>query len=243
MSGDSLQGRVVLVTGSGRGLGSAIARAAGAGKARVVVNGRRDTRAIDAVAADVERAGGEALGVRADVCVFEEARGLVQRTLARWGRIDVLVNTVGDFHWDALVDLEPAEWRRVIASNLDSVFHMCRLVVPHMRERRFGRIVSVAAVGSAAGQGEPQMAAYCAAKAGVIALSRSLALEEARAGITVNVVSPGLLRDEPGPAAGLTPAEKRCRPGCPWATPVAPPTSSAPCSSSPPRPPSSSPGR
>ena len=83
-----------------------------------------------------------------------------------------------------------------MASNLDSVFHMCRLVVPHMRERRFGRIVNFAAVGSAATQGEPEMAAYSAAKAGVIALSRALALEEARCGITVNVVSPGLLRDE-----------------------------------------------
>lgn len=201
MSEDSLRGRVVLVTGSARGLGSAIARAAGAEKARVVVNGRQDARAIEAVAAEVERAGGEALGVRADVRVFEEARLLVERALVRWGRIDVLVNTVGDFHWHRLVELEPAEWRGLIASNLDSVFHMCRLVIPHMRERRFGRIVNFAAVGSVATRGEPQMAAYCAAKAGVVALSRSLALEEARAGITVNVVSPGLLRDEPAAAA------------------------------------------
>jgi 3-oxoacyl-[acyl-carrier protein] reductase len=75
---------------------------------------------------------------------------------------------------------------------------MCRLVVPHMRERRFGRIVNLAAVGAAGTQGEPQMTAYGAAKAGVVALSRALALEEARCGITVNVVSPGLLRDESG---------------------------------------------
>jgi 3-oxoacyl-[acyl-carrier protein] reductase len=207
VSEDSLRGRVVLVTGSARGLGSAIARAAGAEQARVVVNGRQDARAIEAVAAEVERAGGEALGVRADVRVFEEARELVERALVRWGRIDVLVNTVGDFHWHPLVELEPAEWRGLIASNLDSVFHMCRLVIPHMRERRFGRIVNFAAVGSVASRGEPQMAAYCAAKAGVVALSRSLALEEARAGITVNVVSPGLLRDEP--AAASAPSSER----------------------------------
>ena len=85
-----------------------------------------------------------------------------------------------------------------MATNLDSVFHMCRLVVPHMRERRFGRIVNLAAVGAAGTQGEPQMTAYGAAKAGVVALSRALALEEARCGITVNVVSPGLLKDESG---------------------------------------------
>ncbi len=110
----------------------------------------------------------------------------------------MLVNTVGSFNWNPLVDVEPEEWRRIVATNLDSVFHMCRLVVPHMRERRFGRIVNFAAVGAAATLGEPQMAAYSAAKAGVVALSRALALEEARCGITVNVVSPGLLKDESG---------------------------------------------
>jgi 3-oxoacyl-[acyl-carrier protein] reductase len=116
----------------------------------------------------------------------------------KWGRIDVLVNTVGRFHWNPLVEMEPADWRRIVATNLDSVFHMCRLVVPHMRERRFGRIVNLAAVGAAGTQGEPQMTAYGAAKAGVVALSRALALEEARCGITVNVVSPGLLKDDSG---------------------------------------------
>ncbi len=196
MTDEGLRGRVILVTGSGRGLGAAIARAAGAERARVVVNCRHDTRSAEAVAADVARAGGEALTVRADVSAFDEARELVERTVGHWGRIDVLVNLVGGFHWSALVDMDPEDWRQVLASNLDSVFHMCRLVVPHMRERRFGRIVNFAAVGSGATQGEPEMAAYSAAKAGVIALSRSLALEEARCGLTVNVVSPGLLRDE-----------------------------------------------
>lgn len=201
MNDDGLRGKVFLVTGSGRGLGAAIARAAGAEKARVAVNCRQDPRTIEAVAGEVERAGGEAVALRADVSVFQEARSLVERVVARWGRVDVLVNTVGDFHWDALADLGTEVWRRVIASNLDSVFHMCRLVVPHMREAHFGRIVNFAAVGAAATQGEPQMAAYSAAKAGVVALSRALALEEARSGITVNVVSPGLLRDDGAPPA------------------------------------------
>jgi NAD(P)-dependent dehydrogenase (short-subunit alcohol dehydrogenase family) len=201
MNDDGLRGRVFLVTGCGRGLGAAIARAAGGEKARVVVNARADAKAAEAVAAEVVKAGGEALPVRADVTDFEQARALVDETLAKWGRVDVLVNTVGAFNWNPLVEIEPEEWRRVVATNLDSVFHMCRLVVPHMREKRFGRIVNFAAVGAAATQGEPQMAAYSAAKAGVVALSRALALEEARCGITVNVVSPGLLRDETGSKA------------------------------------------
>jgi 3-oxoacyl-[acyl-carrier protein] reductase len=208
MNDDGLRGRVFLVTGSGRGLGAALARAAGAERARVVVSCRRDTREAEAVAAEVRRAGGEALALSGDVADFEEARALVDRVLAEWGRIDVLVNTVGAFHWNPLVEVEPAEWRRVIATNLDSVFHMCRLVVPHMREKRFGRIVNFAAVGAAGTLGGPEMAAYSAAKAGVVALSRALALEEARCGITVNVVSPGLLRDESGGKAAAAADER-----------------------------------
>ena len=203
MTGDGLRGRVFLVTGSGRGLGAALARAAAAENARVVVNCRADVKSAEAVAAGVQRAGGEAVAVRADVASFPEARTLVEQALAKWGRIDVLVNTVGGFNWNPLVEVAPVEWRRILGTNLDSVYNMCHLVVPHMRERRFGRIVNFAAVGAAATQGEPQMAAYSAAKAGVVALSRALALEEARCGITVNVVAPGLLKDEGGgrPAA------------------------------------------
>jgi NAD(P)-dependent dehydrogenase (short-subunit alcohol dehydrogenase family) len=195
---DGLRGRVFLVTGSGRGLGAALARAAGAEKARVVVNCRKDLKCAESVAAQVQKAGGEALALRADVTEPAEAKTLVEQAVARWGHVDVLVNTVGRFNWNALAELDPAEWRKIVASNLDSVFHMSRLVLPGMRERRFGRIVNFAAVGAASTLGEPQMAAYSAAKAAVVALSKALALEEARCGITVNVVSPGLLKDESG---------------------------------------------
>jgi NAD(P)-dependent dehydrogenase (short-subunit alcohol dehydrogenase family) len=201
MNDDGMRGRVFLVTGSGRGLGAALARAAGAEKARVVVNCRSDSKSAEAVAVEVQKAGGEAIVIRADVAAVDGAHALVEEALAKWGRIDVLVNTVGSFNWNPVVEVEPEEWRRIVATNLDSVFHMCRLVVPHMREKRFGRIVNFAAVGAAATLGEPQMAAYSAAKAGVVALSRALALEEARCGITVNVVSPGFLKDETGSRA------------------------------------------
>jgi NAD(P)-dependent dehydrogenase (short-subunit alcohol dehydrogenase family) len=198
MNDDGLRDKVVLVTGSGRGLGAALARAAGAEKARVVVNCRESLKDAETVAGAVRKSGGEALAFRADVADFDQARSLVDQTVKTWGGVDVLVNTVGSMNWNGLRDLEPADWRRVMGSNLDSVYNMCRLIVPLMREKRFGRVINFAAVGAASTVGEPQMAAYAAAKAGVVALSKSLALEEARCGITVNVVSPGLLEDQTG---------------------------------------------
>ena len=203
MSENGLRGRVFLVTGSGRGLGAALARTAAAAGARVVVHGRPDEKDVERVAAEIEKAGGEALPAHADVAAFEGASALVAQTIARWGHLDMLVNTVGAFAWKPLVEVEPPEWRRVVASNLDSVFYMCRLAVPHMREKRFGRIVNFSSVGAAT-QCEPQLGAYSAAKAGVIALSRALALEEARSGITVNVVSPGLIREDGEPSGSAS---------------------------------------
>jgi 3-oxoacyl-[acyl-carrier protein] reductase len=198
--GDGLRGKVLLVTGGGRGLGAALVRAAAQRRAHVVINCRADERAAQALAVEARRAGGEALVCRADVSDHEQARGLVDAAIRAFGRVDVLVNTVGAFSWKPVGDLSPQEWRGVIASNLDSVFHMCQLVLPHMRRNHWGRIVSVGAVGAERALGQPQVSAYSAAKAGVIAFSRSIALEEARCGITVNVVSPGVLMDD-GPKA------------------------------------------
>jgi 3-oxoacyl-[acyl-carrier protein] reductase len=92
-------------------------------------------------------------------------------------------------------ETEPAEWRTIVASNLDSVYHMSRLALPHMRRNHWGRIVNLGAVGAERTVGQPKVAAYSAAKSAVVAFSKALALEEARGGITVNVVCPGVLKD------------------------------------------------
>ena len=119
----------------------------------------------------------------------------MEEALKAFGRIDVLVNTVGVFGWKPVAELDPAEWRAMMASNLDSVYHMSRLVIPHMRKNHFGRIVNFGAVGAERTVAHPKASAYSAAKAAVVAFSKALALEEARCGITVNVVSPGVLVD------------------------------------------------
>lgn len=203
MGAESLKGRVVIVTGSGHGLGASLARAAAARGADVVVNCRADGSRAQALAEELGRQGRRALAFRADVADYEEARGFVGDVIQAFGRIDVLFNTVGSFLWKPVADMDPKEWRATLASNLDSVYNMCRLVLPSMRQNRYGRIVSLGAVGAERALGQPEVAAYSAAKAAVIAFSRALALEEARGGITVNVVCPGVFVDGDVPAPSV----------------------------------------
>ena len=192
---DGIRDKVVLVTGSGRGLGSHVARAVAESRARVVVNCRSNERRAQALGEDIQKRGGHALVCRADVSDYGQAQGLVEETVRAFGRVDVLINTVGGFAWKPVAETEPSEWRAMLASNLDSVYHMSRLVLPHMRRQHWGRIVNLGAVGAERTVGLAKIAAYSAAKSAVIAFSKALALEEARCGITVNVVSPGVLAD------------------------------------------------
>lgn len=195
MAGERLDGRVVLVTGSGCGLGASLARAAAARGGRLVLNCRSEAARAEGLAGELARDGGQALALRADVTDHEQARGLVEGALRVFGHVDVLFNTVGSFLWKPVAEMDPKEWRVTLSSNLDSVYNMCRLVLPSMRQNRFGRIVNLGAVGAERTLGQPEVAAYSAAKAAVIAFSKALALEEARRGITVNVVCPGVFVD------------------------------------------------
>jgi NAD(P)-dependent dehydrogenase (short-subunit alcohol dehydrogenase family) len=208
-NGEGIRGRTVLVTGGGHGLGAALVRAAAQEGARVVVNCRKNLKGAEALARDLRKTGTEVFVRRADVTDHVQARELVEGALAAFGRIDVLLNTVGGFSWKPLAETEPEEWRAVMASNLDSVYHMCRLVVPGMRKHHWGRIVNLGAVGAERTLGQPQVAAYSAAKSAVIAFSKALALEEARCGITVNVVSPGVLEDDAGDERVLSDRPRR----------------------------------
>jgi NAD(P)-dependent dehydrogenase (short-subunit alcohol dehydrogenase family) len=190
---DDLEGRTVLVSGSGTGLGAAIATAAAQAGGRVVVNCRADEGRAQAIAAEIRKNGGQAAAMRHDVTEYSEAKALVAETVRTYGGVDVVVNTVGGFLWKPVAEMEPAEWRRTISSNLDSVFNLAHLTLPHMRARHFGRIVCLASVGAERAHGQSKVSAYLAAKSAVVAFCKSLALEEARSGITVNVVCPGLM--------------------------------------------------
>ncbi len=185
---EALRGEVAWVTGSGRGIGRAIAlRLADAG-ARVVVSSRSADE-IDAVASQIKDRRGDALALPCDVTSVSDVADLVERTEARLGPIGILVNNAGIAESVPFVRLERDVWDRTIAVNLTGTYLCTRAVLPTMIERRRGRVINIA---STAGRtGYRYTAAYCAAKHGVVGLTRSVALEVASKDVTVNAVCPG----------------------------------------------------
>jgi 3-oxoacyl-[acyl-carrier protein] reductase len=189
--GDALAGRVVLVTGSSRGIGAAIAIRAAADGARVAVHYRTAAAEADRVVAAARAAGSpDARAFQADLRDGAAAEGLVRDVVAAFGRIDGLVNNAGMDQRGPTLDLAPEEWDAVIATNLTASFRTIRAALPAMLEGDGGSIVNIA---SRLGQvGIAETAAYSAAKAGLIGLTRSLAREFGPRGIRINAVAPGV---------------------------------------------------
>jgi 3-oxoacyl-[acyl-carrier protein] reductase len=186
----ALHDRVVLITGSGRGIGAEIAAKAGAEGARVAVHYLTSADGAAQTVTRIREAGAEAEAFRADVSDGPQAVDLVQRVTAHFGRIDALVNNAGLMPVTPFLDIEPSEWDAVIGTDLTAAFHTSRAVLPPMLERGSGAIVNIA---SRLGQiGAVEVAHYCAAKAGLMGLTRALAREFGPRGIRVNSVAPGL---------------------------------------------------
>ncbi|RMD74366.1 MAG: 3-oxoacyl-ACP reductase FabG [Chloroflexi bacterium] len=189
-----LQGQVAIITGAGRGIGRATALELAAAGARVLINYQHSAAAATQLATDIIANGGDALTYQANVSDEQAVQGMVQAALDRWGRIDILINNAGITADAPLARLRPEQWQQVIDIDLTSVFLCCRAVTPIMRAAGYGRIVSVSSLAALAGNvGQTN---YAAAKAGIIGLSRSLAREVARDGITVNIVAPGYIETD-----------------------------------------------
>jgi 2-deoxy-D-gluconate 3-dehydrogenase len=201
----SLEGRVALVTGAGRGIGRAIAVALGGAGAAVACAGRSPEQ-VQAVAALVNAAGGRARAVRMDVTRPDDIAAGVAEAGAALGPVDVLVNNAGITLDKKTTEVTDEDWETVLATNLTSMFRCARAVAPGMMRLERGKIINI---GSMYGViGVPRYAAYCASKAAVDGLTRSLAAEWARHGIQVNCLAPGYVNTDI-PRAAMADARTR----------------------------------
>lgn len=185
-----MRGRTALVTGGGAGIGEATClRLARDGHA-VGVLGRRSQN-IEAVAQRIIQAGGRAIPVVADVAERAQVEAAVEQVRAQIGPITILVNNAGIEEFTPFSEISDASWDRVMAANLKGLFQVTQVVLPDMVAARWGRIVNLTALGSQIGAAN--MVHYTASKGGVTAMTRSLAVELGRHGITVNEISPGFI--------------------------------------------------
>ncbi|BAS54149.1 3-oxoacyl-(acyl-carrier-protein) reductase 1 [Leptolyngbya boryana NIES-2135] len=189
-----LQGKVAIVTGASRGIGRATALALAEEGATVVVNYASSSGAADAVVAEIVGNGGSAIALQADVSKADQVDALINSTLEKYGRIDVLVNNAGITRDTLLLRMKPEEWQAVIDLNLTGVFLCTRAVSKIMLKQRSGRIVNITSVAGL--MGNPGQANYSAAKAGVIGFTKTVAKELASRGITVNAVAPGFIETD-----------------------------------------------
>ena len=185
-----LQGKTALITGSSSGIGRAIALLFAREGADVVINGRNEQR-IAAVVQEVEALGRRALGVRADVGSFAEVNAMVEKALATFGHLDILVSNAGIFHHQSFLAMTEEEWDAVLNVDLKGTFNCARAVIGPMVAQRWGRIICVTAISGLSGY--PAMTHIAAAKAGTHGFVKALAREVASSGITVNAIAPGLV--------------------------------------------------
>lgn len=192
----SLRNRVAVVTGGTRGIGRGIALGLAREGARIALVYRANKAAAQIALRQLQAVGADCVAVETDISQPARAEQLIKTVADRYGRVDVLVNNVGEFRWGTLAESSVEEWTGIFESNVTTVFHMCRAALPLMRKGRWGRIINLGAVGAERAFGQAKISAYAAAKAAVVAMSRSLALEEAKNGITVNVVNPSSIDEK-----------------------------------------------
>ncbi len=190
----TLREAVVVVTGASRGLGAAIAEEMGHAGAKVVVNYSRSKEPAEELVERISGDGGEAISVQGDVSDPEQAQALIDQTIEKFGRVDVLVNNAGINIDRTLRKLTVEDWDKVIQVDLNSAFYTVHAALPHMMEAGGGKIINMSSfVGEAGNIGQ---ANYSAAKAGMLGFTKTAAKELARYGITVNAICPGFIETD-----------------------------------------------
>lgn len=186
-----LAGKTAIITGASRGIGAEIARKFAADGAKVVVNYSGSQEKAEAVVADIEAKGGEAIAVKANVADADSVKAMVDETLKTFGSVDILVNNAGITRDNLMMRMKDDEWDDVININLKGVFICTKAVTRQMMKQRAGRIVNIASIVGV--MGNAGQANYVASKAGVIGLTKTTARELASRGITANAVAPGFI--------------------------------------------------
>lgn len=189
-----IKGKVALVTGGSRGIGRAIAVALAENGAAVAVNYLKNKDAAEGTCGAIQKSGGKAVAIQADVSSSQEVSRMVQETEKALGAIQILVNNAGVVHKDALENLTEADWDRVMAINLKSAFLVTQAVLPGMREKQWGRIINLSSV--AAQTGGVTGPIYVASKAGILGLTHSYASLLVKEGITANTIAPALIETD-----------------------------------------------
>lgn len=199
-----LFGRAAIVTGAGRGLGWAIAERLARDGANVVVTDIDGTSAEER-ADTIRQMGRDAMAIRMDVGQWRDVKGMVEKVLARFKRIDIFVNNAGILGpYFSVIDYPEEDWDRVVAVNLKGTFLCCKAVLPAMKAQSYGKVVNMASV--AGKEGNVNMAAYAATKAAIICLTKTLGKEMAPYNVHVNCVAPALIETEM--AKEMTPEQR-----------------------------------
>ena len=188
----AMTGRTAIVTGTGRNIGRAIALSLARQGANVIVNGHRDRAAVEAVVQEIQAAGGQALGVMADVSEDAQVQELVQRAVDTYGGADMVISNVAIRRKQHFLDITPQDWQEVLQTNLTPAFYLARHAIPHMLQKQWGRLVLISGFDGFWGQ-VPERAHNIAAKSGLHGLAMALAREFGAQGITANTVAPGAI--------------------------------------------------